>query len=289
METTPSSHADAPASSEAIRGETVIGPSSGWKALRLDELWAHREVLYFLALRDVKVRYRQSLFGVAWALAQPILMTCAFAFILGRFTDLPAGAWPYPIFVYAGMLPWVFFSTAITTSGNSVVASERVVTKVYFPRLCIPFASVTACLLDFALASVVLVPLMVIYGVAPGGSILLAPVILFFLVLCALGTGAFLSALMVKFRDVRFILPFLVQIMLFITPSIYLDVQSAGQGLKLLDFHPLGGLISAFRAAVLGGTVDLPRLALSALLSVLVFVAGSLYFRRTEDVFADII
>lgn len=269
----------------------VIRAGGGWRGLGLREVWDYREVLYFLAWRDVKVRYKQTLFGAAWALFQPILMTAVFAFVLRRYARVESPDTPYPLFVYTGMLAWIFFSTAITASGNSVVASERVVTKVWFPRLCIPFASVLACLVDLAIASSVLAVLMAVYGYAPSLSVLALPWILLVLILAAMGAGALLSALMVAYRDVRFVLPFLVQILMFATPSIYIDTRSPGpdRGFGWLDLHPLHGLIDAFRSALLGGALDWPRLAVSSAIGLSVFLLGCLYFRRVEDAFADII
>lgn len=267
---------------------TVIRPRSGWRALGLREVWEHREVLGFLALRDVKVRYRQTVLGVAWAMLQPSLLTAAFAFVLAKYASVPSGGLPYPLVVYAGMLPWTFFSTALLTSGQSVVAAERVVTKVWFPRLCIPFGSVAACLVDFALAAVPLVLLMLWYGVAPGPSLVWAPVLLACLVLLALGLGALFSAMMVAWRDVRFVLPFLVQILLFATPAVYLDSGGAAAS-GLLRWHPLQAVIGGFRASLLGGAVTLSDVAIAAGTSLACFVAGCLWFRNSEDAFADVI
>ncbi len=271
---------------------TRIDPARRWKAIDFPELWRYREVLYFLTWRDVKVRYKQTVLGAVWAILQPLLMAVAFTFVLGRYARLPSGSLPYPLFVYAGMLTWVFFSSAITNAGSSVVNAERVVTKIYFPRLALPFAAAGASLVDLALASTVLGVLLVVYGVGLTWTVLLAPVVLALLVLLALGIGCVLSALMVAYRDVRYVLPFLIQVLLFSTPGIYMDTSAAAgrhAGLRLLDFHPLNGLIAAFRACVTGGEPPWRALGVAAVITVALFLAGCFYFRKSEDRFADII
>jgi lipopolysaccharide transport system permease protein len=269
----------------------VIENRGGWRALGFRELWRHREVLYLLAWRDVKVRYRQAVLGILWAVLQPLAMTAAFAFVLGRWAKLPPGEWPYAVHVYTGMLPWVFFSNAVTSAGNSVVASERLVTKVWMPRLAIPFAAVGACLVDLLLGLLPLLALLLWYGIAPGWGVLAAPLALGLLVLAAAGMGALLSALMVAYRDVKFVMPFFVQLLLFATPSIYIDTGSSAPrtGLRLLDFHPLDAAISFFRSSVLGAGLDWGRLAIAAVMVGALFLLGTAWFRRVEDGFADVI
>ncbi|HEV3344973.1 MAG TPA: ABC transporter permease, partial [Pirellulales bacterium] len=203
---------------DAARALTVIRPDAGWQAIGWRELWRYRELLYFLAWRDVKVRYKQTALGAAWAILQPALMMAVFTIFFGRLAHVDSGGLPYPLFAFLGLLPWTFFVTAIASAGNSVVGSERLITKVYFPRLLIPFASVGAALVDLAVAFSMLAALMLWYGVPPAWGWLFAPGILALLTLAALGTGALLAALNVAYRDVRYVIPFLVQLWMFATP-----------------------------------------------------------------------
>ena len=271
---------------------TVIRPESGWQAIGWHELWRYRELLYFLAWRDVKVRYKQTALGAAWAILQPVLMMVVFTIFFGRLAHVDSDGLPYPLFTFLGLLPWTFFATAIASAGNSVVGSERLITKVYFPRLLIPFASVGAALVDLVVACSMLAVLLVWYGVSPSYSWLLAPAILALLTLAALGTGALLAALNVAYRDVRYVIPFLVQLWMFATPTVYMHVgggtdEAVSQW--LLYVNPMTGLMAAFRAAVVGNDIPLLALLWSGSAAVLLFIAGCLYFRRVEDSFADII
>lgn len=301
----------------------VIEARSGWQPLDLGELWRYRELIYFLAWRDVKVRYKQTLLGVAWAVLQPTMMMVVFTLVLGRFAGATEGAAPYPLFVYAGLLPWTFFATAITSASQSVVSAERLVTKVYFPRLAIPLAAAAAALVDFALAAVVMGGLMAWYGFSPGWGVLLLPGLVVLLALAALGIGTLLAALNVAYRDVRHAIPFLVQLWLFATPSIYLERSvetavaaptagaSAGDAIgagehatkadgkparsfwarqsRLLSLNPLEGLIAFFRAALLGARLPWSGLIYPAIAAPCLLLVGAYYFRRVEDSFADII
>jgi lipopolysaccharide transport system permease protein len=271
---------------------TVIRPEAGWQAIGWRELWRYRELLYFLAWRDVKVRYKQTALGAAWAILQPALMMVVFTIFFGHLAHVDSGGLPYPLFAFLGLLPWTFFSTAIANAGNSVVGSERLITKVYFPRLLIPFASVGAALVDLAVACSMLAVLLVWYGVAPSWGWLLAPAVLVLLTLAALGTGALLAALNVAYRDVRYVIPFLLQLWMFATPTVYMHVEGGKEATAshwLLYLNPLTGLIAAFRAAVVGSQVPAVALLWSGGAALLLFVAGCLYFRRVEDSFADII
>jgi lipopolysaccharide transport system permease protein len=270
----------------------VIRPDEGWQAIGWRELWRYRELLYFLAWRDVKVRYKQTALGAAWAILQPALMMVVFTVFFGHLAHIDSGGLPYPLFAFLGLLPWTFFATAIASAGNSVVGSERLITKVYFPRLLIPFASVGAALVDLAVACCMLAPLLLWYGVAPSWNWLLAPTILTLLMLSALGTGALLAALNVAYRDVRYVIPFLVQLWMFATPTVYMHLgsdQDEAVSHWLLYVNPLTGLIAAFRAAVVGSPTPVLALLWSGSAAVLLFIAGCLYFRRVEDSFADII
>lgn len=203
--------------------ETVIGPASAWQILDFGELWRYRDLLLMLTWRDISVRYKQTVLGIAWAVLQPTLMMAVFAVVFGRLAKLPSGDVPYPLFVFAGLLPWTFFATAVTNAAHSVVENERLVTKVYFPRLAIPLAAVGAALVDFAIAFSVLIALLVGYGVTPGWSVLSLPLVLLLLVLAAVGVGSLLAALNVSYRDFRYVVGFLVQLWMFSTPTIYLD------------------------------------------------------------------
>lgn len=270
---------------------TIIQPPCGWQLINVAELWKFRELLAFLVWRDVKVRYKQTLLGAAWAVLQPAMMMVVFNVFFARMAKVPAGDLPYPIFVYAGLLPWTFFSTAIANAANSVVGSERLITKIYFPRLAIPFASVGAAVVDFCCAFGLLLVMMLWYGVMPRGTLLLVPVIFACFALAAAGVGTLLAALNVAYRDFRYVVPFMVQLWMFATPTIYMDPSANGTGTYdyLLIINPLSPLVASFRAAVLGGPIPWVGLAIAAAASALMFVLGCLYFRRVEDTFSDII
>lgn len=275
----------------ARRPVTLIRPPRGWQMVEVAELWRSRELLYFLIWRDVKVRYKQTLLGAAWAVLQPGLMMVVFTIFFSRLAKVPsADNLPYPIFVYAGLLPWTFFATAVSNAGTSVVNSERLISKIYFPRLAIPFAAVGASLVDFAIAFGLLIGLMIFYGIAPGPQIVLVPVLCFGIMLLALGVGTVLAALNVAYRDFRYVIPFLVQVWMFATPTVYMDPGQVGSRYKnLLALNPMTGLIAAFREACLGGAVDWRQVAVSGLACVMMLVVGCFYFRRVERHFADII
>ncbi len=217
------------ASAPATVPTTIIEPRPGWKALDLRELWRYRELLYFFAWRDVKVRYKQTMLGAAWAIIQPFMMMVVFTIFLGKMAAVSSGGLPYPIFVYAGLLPWSFFSTAIASAGNSVINQQQLITKVYFPRLSIPFSAVGAAMVDFGIAFSVLLAMMVYYGIAPGWWILLVPALVGLATLAALGVGTVLAALNVSYRDFRYVIPFLVQVWMFATPAIYMKGAASPQ------------------------------------------------------------
>ena len=280
-----------PAASSLV---TVITPSDGAGVIDVGELWRFRDLLYFLAWRDVKVRYKQTALGAAWAVLQPAMMMVVFTLFFQKLAGNKAtGDIPYPLFAYCGLLPWTFFATAISGAGNSVIGSERIITKIYFPRLSIPFAAVAATVVDFVVALSLLAGLMLWHGVPPSHNIWLAPLVYAMIVLSALGVGTFLSALNVSYRDFRYVIPFLVQVWMFATPSVYMPIDSSakpsGIASWVLALNPLSGLIAAFRAAVVGGPIPWSALVGSSLCAVVCFVAGCLYFRRVEDKFADII
>jgi lipopolysaccharide transport system permease protein len=270
---------------------TVLEPGTGWRLLNLRELWRYRELLYFLVWRDVKVRYKQTVLGAAWAVLQPAMMMLVFTVFLGWMAGIQSGDCPYPLFAYLGFLPWSFFASAITSASNSVVGSERLITKIYFPRLAIPFAAVGAASVDFCIAFCLQLVLMLAYGVAPGPGLLLLPVIWALLLVTALGVGALLAALTVQYRDFRHVIPFLVQFWMFATPTIYLQTQATSVGwlADLLAINPLTGLIHAYRSATLGQVMAWDQLVVSAVVAGTLLGAGCLYFRRVEDSFPDII
>lgn len=268
---------------------TRIEPQPGWRLVDFQELWRYRELLYFLALRDVKLRYKQTALGVAWAVLQPLATMFVFSVFLGRTPGIADQLTvEYSLFVFAGFLPWMFFANAVTTASQSVVANHSLVTKVYFPRLLIPTGAVGAALVDFAVASGMLGVLMAYHGVAPGIGVWLAPVSLFGLIVAALGVGTLLSALTVAYRDFRYVVPFAVQLWMFATPCIYLP-HVPGRWERLLPLNPAYGLILNFRQAMLGGPPDWYALTVSFGVGLLLLWGGMMYFRRVERNFADII
>jgi len=270
---------------------THIRPAQRWQWMNLGELWRFRELIYFLTWRDVKVRYKQTLLGAAWAILQPLLMMVVFTIFFGRMAGVPSGGLPYPLFAYAGLLPWTFFATAIAAAGNSVVGSERLITKIYFPRLAVPFAAVAAAVVDFVIALSLLGALMSYYRIAPGIGLLFAPVVFSMILLAALGIGALLAALNVAYRDFRYVIPFLVQVGMFATPTVYMEPKAvpAGWVQLLWALTPMTSLFAAFRASILGGPIAWGQLGIATAAVVVVFLGGCLYFRKVEDGFADII
>ena len=270
---------------------TVIERRKGWQVVDLRELWRFRELLFFLAWRDVKVRYKQTVLGAAWAVLQPFATMVIFTVFLGRMGGVSAGIEHYALFVFAGLIPWTFFSNAITAAGSSIVGNQNLITKIYFPRLIIPMGAIGAGLVDFVVTLGMLALMMLWYTTAPGWSLLLAPLIVLLLVLAALGVGTLLAALTVAYRDFRYVVPFGVQLWLFATPCIYLDpAEAVGPlGRMVLPLNPAYGLVLNLRQALLGGPLDLYALTVSAAVSVGLLLLGCLYFRRVERGFADII
>ncbi|HYE94026.1 MAG TPA: ABC transporter permease [Terriglobales bacterium] len=272
----------------AVEPVRVIRPAGGAADLRLAELWAHRELFGFLVRRDVKLRYKQTTLGVLWAVLQPALAMVVFTLVFGRFARIPSDGVPYAVFAYAGLVPWMFFAAAIAQASQSLVAGANLVTKVYFPRAILPAAAVASCALDFAVAFGLLALLMPFYGVVPGSALVAFPLFLVLLLLVAAGTGAWLAALNVTFRDIRYVVPFLTQFWLFVTPVIY-PASVLPEALRpIAGLNPMAGVVEGFRWTLLGA----PRpstglLALSAAAGLAVFVTGVLYFRRVEDHVAD--
>jgi lipopolysaccharide transport system permease protein len=267
----------------------VIEPAAGWQLVDVGELWRYRELLFFLIWRDVKIRYKQAVLGVAWAVLQPAMLMVVFAVFLGRLGGFTGGDVPYPLFVLTGLIAWTFFSTAVGQAGNSVIGSERLITKIYFPRLAVPFAAVGAAIFDFAISLVLLGITMAAYGHAPSWQAVFAPAVFGILLLAATGLGTLLAALTVAYRDFRFVTPFLIQVGMYATPTIYMMLpRNPSDGLQIwLTLNPLVAPIESFRACLLGGPIPWEGLAISAGAALALFVVGCLYFRKVEDEFAD--
>ncbi|HEV3439727.1 MAG TPA: ABC transporter permease [Gemmata sp.] len=269
---------------------TVIEPARGWGLSGLGELWRFRELLLFLAWRDIKIRYKQTVLGIGWAVAQPVATMIVFTLFLGRVSGVATGVEHYPLFVFTGMIGWTFFINTVTTAGNSVIANERLITKVYFPRLIIPLSTVGVSIFDLVIGSVLLAGMMIVFGVAPGWSILLLPMVVLALGVASAGFGILFAALIVAQRDFKYILAFASQLWLFATPCIYLSVDVLGETTRTwLPLNPAYGLVLAFRHAILGGPFDWYSFGVSAVVGVVVFLVGAIHFRRVERSFADLI
>lgn len=257
--------------------------------LGLRAIWSYRELLFFLTWRDIKIRYKQTLLGASWAIIQPLATMLLFTLFFGRLARVPSDNIPYPAFAYAGLLPWTFFSNAITNAGNSLIGSSSLITKVYFPRVIIPAAAVLAGLLDFAVAFLLLIPLLLYYHVALSWKVLLIPLFTLQATLLALGAGMWLSALNVKYRDVRYALPFIIQLWLFASPVIYPASIMPERWKWVLALNPMTGIIEGFRACLFGREFQ-PATILSSVAITMVILAYSFFaFRRAEDSFADIV
>ena len=268
----------------------IIEPGRAWVGLSLRDLWAYRELLYFLTWRDVKVRYKQTLLGAAWAIIQPLLTMLIFTLLFGRLAGIKSDGIPYPIFAYAGLLIWTFFSNAVTNSGNSLVGSANLITKIYFPRMIIPGAAVGAGLIDLALAFLVQIGLMIYYGIALSPRILMVPVLVALTTLLAAGVGMWLSALNVKYRDIRYAIPFLIQLWMFASPVIYPESMLQGKLKYVLRLNPLTGIIENFRIALFGhSSFHWESLGISAAITLFILVYSAYSFRRMERTFADIV
>jgi lipopolysaccharide transport system permease protein len=267
-----------------------IEPTKGWASLRLKELWEYRELLYFLTWRDIKVRYKQTVLGAAWAVLQPFLTMVVFSIFFGRLAGVPSDGVPYPVFSYAALVPWTFFANGVTLSSNSLVGNSNLITKVYFPRLSIPIAAIGAGLVDFVIAFVVLLGMMLFYGVVPTAAVVWLPLLILLAVVTALGVGCWLSALNVQYRDIRYAVPFLVQFWLFASPIAYSSSLLEEPWRTIYGINPMAGVVEGFRWALLGTeTAPGPIMVVSAISAVLLMVSGALYFRRMERSFADVI
>lgn len=268
----------------------VIEPSKGFVRINLRDVWAYRELLYFLVWRDVKVRYKQTALGAAWAIIQPVMTMVVFSVFFGRLARMPSDGVPYPMFAFAALLPWQLFAYALSESSNSLVGSQNLITKVYFPRLVVPLAAVLAGLVDFAIAFAVLLGLMWYYAVVPSAAVVFLPLFVLLAVATALGVGLWLSSLNVKYRDVRYTIPFLTQFWLFATPVAYPSTLVPEKFRALLGLNPMAGVVEGFRWALLGtSSAPGPLLLVSVGMVVFLLIGGLAYFRQTERTFADLV
>jgi len=282
----------ASASADLVSPEAhfVIEPARGWAALDLEEMWKYRELLFFLTWRDIKLRYRQTALGVAWAILQPLLAMIIFSVIFGELAKLPSGGIPYPIFTYTALLPWQLFAFALTSSSNSLVGNQNLISKVYFPRLVIPFSSVIAGVLDFGVAFLVLLGMMIFYNIQISAAIFILPLFLMLTLASAMAVGLWLSALNVQYRDVRYAVPFLTQLWMYATPIAYSSELIPEKWRWLYSLNPMTGVVEGFRWVMLGeSSLDTFSLGISAVVVVAFLVSGLYYFKRLEATFADVI
>jgi lipopolysaccharide transport system permease protein len=279
---------------ETPEHQVIIEKKRGLAALKLDDLWQYRELLYFLVWRDIKVRYKQTALGVAWVILQPLVSMVIFSVLFGSLLKVPSGEVPYPIFAYAALLPWNYFAGSLTRASTSVVNSANLITKVYFPRLVIPLAGVLSGLVDFAIAFVVLIGMMIFYGVAATPAVVWLPAFFLLAMATALGFGLWLSALNVRFRDVNYLVPYLVQIWMYVTPVIYGTGLIPARFQWLLALNPMTGVVEGFRWALLGSQLAEAAppgtlFPISVAIALVVLVSGAVFFRSTERGFADVI
>jgi lipopolysaccharide transport system permease protein len=278
--------------SGTVSNESIIRirPSRGWQHLNLGELWHYRELLYFLSWRDIKVRYKQTLLGAAWAVLQPFFTMVVFSLFFGKLAKMPSDGVPYPLFAFAALVPWTFFASGLTHSSNSLVESATLLKKVYFPRLVIPVSSVMSGVVDFVFAFIVLLVMMPIYGVLPTANVIWLPLLLVLAFVTSLGVGLWLSAINVKYRDVRHTIPFLTQFWLFATPIAYPSSLLSESWRIVYALNPMVGVVEGFRWALLStDTAPGPMILVSSLTALIVLVGGAFYFRRMEKTFADLV
>lgn len=268
--------------------ELVIRPSKGWMAVDFGELFRYRELLYFLVWRDLKVRYKQTVLGVAWAVLQPVFSMVVFTVIFGRLAKIDSEGFPYAVFVYAGLLPWTFFSAAVSMAGQSLISQQNLLTKIYFPRLFIPTASLGAGLVDLAISFGVYMLVLLGYGIMPSWQMVYLPGLVLLTTISVLGFGYTLAALTVSYRDFRFVIPFMLQAMMYLSPVVY-PVSMVPQRYQwLLALNPMAGIIDAYRSAILGKPWNLTTLGISTAVALAMFIYGLFYFRKTERRFADV-
>ena len=268
---------------------TVIEPTRGWRSLDLKELWAYRELLWVLTERDIKVRYKQTVLGIGWAVIQPFMLMVVFSIFFGRLAGMPSDGLPYPVFAFAALVPWTFFSNALSNSSASLVGSAHLISKVYFPRLIIPLASIGSWAVDFVIAVLILLCMMLWYGIGLSWNLLAAPLLSIAVLFTALGVGTFLSALTVAYRDFRYVIPFLMQFWMFATPIVYPASIVPERWQWVIHLNPMAGLVEGFRSAFLGRPFDFSALAISSAVAVALFAIGVAYFERVERRFADIV
>jgi lipopolysaccharide transport system permease protein len=268
---------------------TVLGASRGWRWLNIGELWRYRELLYFLVWRTIKIRYKQTVIGVAWAIVQPLVTMIVFSLFFGRLAGIPSDGVPYPVFCLTGLVAWTFFAFGLNESANSLVVNQQLITKVYFPRLAIPIAGVLAGLVDFVFAFLLLVVVMMWYGLTPGVRVLWIPAFVGLALIASLSVGLWLSALNVQYRDVRYMLPFLTQLWLFITPIAYSSSLLSPTWRTVYGLNPMVGVVEGFRWALLDTEAPGAMVAVSAIAACALALGGALYFRRMERTFADVI
>jgi len=269
---------------------TRRSPSKGWALPKLRELWEYRELLFFFVWRDIKVRYRQTVMGALWAIIQPFFTMVIFSLFFGRLAKIPSDGLPYPVFSYAALVPWTFFATAVNQASNSLVASAQMVKKIYFPRLSLPIATVLASVVDFVLAFIVLLGMMLFYGLVPTINVLWLPFFLLLALVTSLGVSLWLSAMNVQFRDVHYTIPFLTQAWLFMTPIAYPSSLLPEPWRTLYGLNPMAGVVEGFRWALLGTDTPPGSMTLvSAVVALILFISGAFYFRRMEQGFADVL
>jgi lipopolysaccharide transport system permease protein len=269
---------------------THIEPTRGWVSLQFRELWDYRELLFFFVWRDIKVRYKQTALGVSWAIIQPFLTMVIFSLFFGRLANMASDGLPYPIFNFAALVPWTFFANSLTQASNSLVASANMLKKIYFPRLTLPVATVLAGVIDFVLAFIMLLGMMLYYGLAPTVNVLWLPLFLLLALICSLGVGLWLSAMNVQFRDVRYTIPFLTQAWFFATPIAYPSSLLSEPWRTLYGLNPMAGVVEGFRWALLGtDTAPGPIIIVSTVVALVLLISGAFYFRRMERTFADVV
>ena len=270
--------------------QVILRPTSGWRSLGLRELWEYRELFYFLTWRDVIVRYKQTVLGIAWAIIQPLIAMIVFNIFFGQLAKIPSDGIPYPIFSYAALVPWMFFANGLNQSSNSLVGNANLIKKVFFPRLIVPVSTVLSGLVDFVIAFLVLVAMMFYYGRVPTINVLWLPLLVLLALIISLGVGLWFSALNCHFRDVRYAVPFITQIWMFATPIVYPSSLLSEPWRTLYGINPMAGVVEGFRWALLGtGTAPGLMIAASSIVAIIILIGGAFYFRKIEKTFADVV
>ncbi len=271
--------------------QVLIQPSKGWVGLRLRDLWDYRELIYFLTWRDIKVRYKQSVLGIMWAIINPFMSMVVYTIFFGTLAKIPSDGVPYPIFSYTDLLPWILFSSALSVASRSMVSSGNMISKIYFPRMIVPLASVMSSVVDFFIAFVILIGMMFFYSITPTIALLWLPLLILLALISALGVGFWFSALMVRYRDVGYLMPFVTELWKFITPVVYPASMIPEKWRLVYALNPMTGVVEGFRYALLGTTqsISIPMILVSSGIAILVLISGMFYFRRMEKQFADMI